>query len=723
MIPISLQVKNFLSYRNNVPRLNLDGIHVACLSGDNGHGKSALLDAITWALWGSARSRSQEELIFQGETEMSVDLEFRADSERYRVSRRYVKPKGGRQGSTMLDFFQLMSDGTYLPIVGNSIRETETKIRNLLHMDYETFTSSAFLLQGKSDLFTTSTPSKRKELLGEVLGLEWYEKLSEKARLLTRQKDSEASSTRFEIENIDSDLSNQQDFEARLQAAKDETGILDVKISELEDKIEIYFTELQKQSRIRIELDRLEEEQKRMSNEINNRQVNVESQSKTVDDLTQKSNAIGVLERQLELSESDLAKITLLPEEISQERENINRLLGDVVSIKETNIKLKNDMEDLRIKVDLLWEQTKSGDSNPDCPLCGEELGSEGCQRLAESYESEGKQKASQHRENDVIVKQTEKQVSIMQKKLWSKEENYFSDRKIAEANRDNLFKELESARVSKDMVKQVQMSLENERTLMEYSIGRLKEIQTDLNELDFDLNTSNEMNKFYEQAKTELGTLRIQREQTLHNIGAIQGNLDRLKGLMQIRTDKMKDLQETANEKGLYEQLSVAFGKGGIQALIIEQAIPELENEADEILGRITDYRMSLKLETQRESKSGGDPRETLDIKISDELGTRSYETYSGGEAFRINFALRISLSKLLAHRSGAPLPTLFIDEGFGTQDADGLDKLIDAIKAIQDDFQKIIVITHIDNLKEAFESRIEVVKTSEGSTFSVNY
>ena len=371
----------------------------------------------------------------------------------------------------------------------------------------------------------------------------------------------------------------------------------------------------------------------------------------------------------------------------------------------------------------MLWEQTKAGDVNPDCPLCGEELGAEGCLRLAKLYESEGKQKAAQHRENDRIAKQTEKQVDIMQKKLSNKEENYLSDRKIAEANRDNLFKELESARVSKEMVKQAQLSLENERTLMEYSIGRLKEIQKDLNELDFDLDTSNENNKFYEQAKIELGTLRIQREQTLHNIGAIQGNLDRLNGLIQIRTDKMKDLQEMANEKGLYEQLSLAFGKGGIQALIIEQAIPELENEADEILGRITDYRMSLKLETQRESRTGGDPRETLDIKISDELGTRSYETYSGGEAFRINFALRISLSKLLAHRSGAPLPTLFIDEGFGTQDADGLDKLIGAIKAIQDDFQKIIVITHIDNLKEAFESRIEVVKTSDGSTFSVNY
>ena len=164
-----------------------------------------------------------------------------------------------------------------------------------------------------------------------------------------------------------------------------------------------------------------------------------------------------------------------------------------------------------------------------------------------------------------------------------------------------------------------------------------------------------------------------------------------------------------------------MAFGKGGIQALLIEQALPELEDQANDILGRVTDHRMSLKLETQRERRGGGDPRETLDIKISDELGTRSYEMYSGGEAFRINFALRIALSKLLAHRSGAPLPTLFIDEGFGTQDAAGLERLVEAINAIQDDFQKIIVITHIEELKEAFPVRIEVTKTIEGSTFTM--
>jgi exonuclease SbcC len=133
-----------------------------------------------------------------------------------------------------------------------------------------------------------------------------------------------------------------------------------------------------------------------------------------------------------------------------------------------------------------------------------------------------------------------------------------------------------------------------------------------------------------------------------------------------------------------------------------------------------MTDNRMHLKLETQRERRTGrGDPIETLEIHVSDELGPRSYEMYSGGEAFRVNLALRIGLSRILAHRMGAPLPTLFIDEGFGTQDASGRERILDVIGAIQDDFDKIIVITHLDELKDAFPVRIEVQKEDRGSTF----
>jgi len=149
--------------------------------------------------------------------------------------------------------------------------------------------------------------------------------------------------------------------------------------------------------------------------------------------------------------------------------------------------------------------------------------------------------------------------------------------------------------------------------------------------------------------------------------------------------------------------------------------ALPEIETEANRLLGRMTDNRMHVKIEAQRQSKKG-ELLETLDIKISDELGMRSYEMFSGGEAFRIDFALRIALSRLLAKRAGAPLPTLIIDEGFGTQDSTGMEKIKEAINSIQDDFDKIIVITHIEELKDAFPMRINVIKTAEGSTLEVS-
>ncbi|UCH43398.1 MAG: SMC family ATPase, partial [Dehalococcoidales bacterium] len=186
-------------------------------------------------------------------------------------------------------------------------------------------------------------------------------------------------------------------------------------------------------------------------------------------------------------------------------------------------------------------------------------------------------------------------------------------------------------------------------------------------------------------------------------------------------KNEKEKALSQALKEGGIYRDLAEAFGKRGIQALLIEMALPEIEVVANNLLGRMTDNRMHVKFETQRETKKG-DLLETLDINIADELGTRNYEMFSGGEAFRINFAIRIALSKLLAKRAGAPLPTLIVDEGFGTQDSTGLEKIKEAITSIQDDFEKIFIITHIEELRDAFPAHIDVVKTAEGSTIEVS-
>ncbi len=149
---------------------------------------------------------------------------------------------------------------------------------------------------------------------------------------------------------------------------------------------------------------------------------------------------------------------------------------------------------------------------------------------------------------------------------------------------------------------------------------------------------------------------------------------------------------------------------------MIIEAAIPELEDAANNLLTRMTGGRMHVRFDTQREKKGGG-AIETLDILISDELGTRSYDLYSGGEAFRVNFAIRVALSQMLARRAGAQLRTLFIDEGFGTQDDEGRQRLVEAITAIQDQFDLVLVITHMEELREAFPVQIVVNKTPEGS------
>jgi exonuclease SbcC len=180
---------------------------------------------------------------------------------------------------------------------------------------------------------------------------------------------------------------------------------------------------------------------------------------------------------------------------------------------------------------------------------------------------------------------------------------------------------------------------------------------------------------------------------------------------------------EQLAAQVGQYKQLERAFGKDGVPALLIEQALPEIESKANDTLDRLSGGSMSVRFVTQAAYKDRGrdDLRETLDIQISDSSGTRDYEMFSGGEAFRVNFAIRLALSEVLAQRAGARLQTLVIDEGFGSQDLQGRQRLIEAINLVRADFAKILVITHIDELKDAFPNRIEVEKTEIGSMVRV--
>ena len=236
MLPISLKLRNFLSYREDVPTLHLENVHVACLCGANGHGKSALLDAMTWALWGRARGQRQEQLLHQGQQEMQVDLEFEVSGQRYKAVRRYSKTR--RTGTSALDL-HIWAGESYRPITGDTISATQAHIQRLINMDYETFVNSAFLLQGRADIFTMSTPAQRKEVLGKVLGLGLYDRLEDRAKAHARDANAALETAGAVMQRLQEQAARQPEVKAAKEQSETELATAQQLLTSLDGRLEL----------------------------------------------------------------------------------------------------------------------------------------------------------------------------------------------------------------------------------------------------------------------------------------------------------------------------------------------------------------------------------------------------------------------------------------------------------------------------------------------------
>ena len=250
----------------------------------------------------------------------------------------------------------------------------------------------------------------------------------------------------------------------------------------------------------------------------------------------------------------------------------------------------------------------------------------------------------------------------------------------------------------------------------------RLKQKETEnklalFSSLKKDIDNLQEQDKKIQKYAKELN---IKKEDLLRQKGQLDNQIEKLKTIEKEYKALEKKNKEFLKAREDYHAIASAMGKDGIQALLIEEILPELEQETNNLLSKLTENQSHIIIESLRDLKKGG-TKETLDIKISDSLGVRPYEMFSGGEAFRIDFALRIALSKLLAQRSGTSLQTLIIDEGFGSQDDEGLSKIMDALYRIQGDFKKIIVVSHLGALKDQFPVHFVIEKKSNGSTINV--
>ena len=278
---------------------------------------------------------------------------------------------------------------------------------------------------------------------------------------------------------------------------------------------------------------------------------------------------------------------------------------------------------------------------------------------------------------------------------------------------------------------------LESARELSKRIAKEIDELEEEIKKKQAEVSESEEAHRAAAQALAEseshhpnlddverdLFALREDENRIRDQVGAARQKVEVLATLRGRKADYAVQREELNQQIVRYKTLERAFGKDGVPALLIEQALPQIEQKANDLLDRLSDGQMSIRFVTQAEykDKKRDDLRETLDIQISDSAGQRDYEMYSGGEAFRVNFAIRLALSEILSQRKGARLQTLVIDEGFGSQDAQGRQRLIEAINLIKQDFAKILVITHLDELKDAFPNRIEIEKTERGSAVKV--
>lgn len=854
MIPLALSLRNFMCYHENVPTLNLKGVHVVLLCGDNGNGKSALFDAMTWALWGKSRAKSDDDLIHLGEREMEVELEFSVTGQRYRVIRKHTKGSPLRPGQTDLQL-QIANSNGFKSLTGDTLRETERKIIEILHVDYQTFINSVFLVQGRADEFSIKQPAQRKQIIADILGLSQYDSFEEKAKSLSRDREMEAGGLKNSIAEIEAQLADRSKYEMELQKWLGELTRLEAELKESqmimsdlrqqkeflerkqeqlidltnaleETKKELSVWEnriIQHQSKIKdyeqIVAERLAIDNgyqkylqmKELNDEFNSKLAQlfnltegIRKAEKTIEEaetvlvsertivqarITERESKVAQLprlEEEMSRVEKRLAELTEIERDITNKKQRVQQVMSVLQRLESQNVSLEEELKGLKEKLDLLTE------AGVRCPLCESELGVDGWERLKVKLEAEVASKTKTQKDNEEEIENKRLEHWTLEKELAEKEPYLSKERpekqaqlgmlkgKMAEvrqaeeelaAERVRL-QEIESHLQMKDFAteaRQVLSGLQQERLQLGYDKERHEAVKRELSKLqEYEelKRKSEEADRIIgeekaalasaEQAASNLRTKiqdtelrqenlrqellvlpqiidqlklanetydRLQKEerQVRDEISRLEERLSYCDSLEKSKQEKERLLRKNLEETGIYKELAEAFGKKGIQALLIERALPEVEVEANRLLGRMTDNRMFLKLETQRGTKKGG-TIETLDIKIADELGTRNYEMYSGGESFRINLALRIALSKLLVKRAGASLPILIIDEGFGSQDSSGREKLVEAINSIQDDFEKIIVVTHLEELKEYFPMRINVIKTAAGSTLFVD-
>jgi exonuclease SbcC len=850
MIPLRLKLSGFLSYRDPV-EVDFTTFQLACISGQNGAGKSSLLDAITWSLFGQARKRD-ETLVNTASEAAEVAFTFAYEQNVYRTQRIMTR------GKTTLLEFQIQEGERWRPLTEATSRATQARIESILRLDYETFVNASFFLQGKADQFTQQKASERKRILASILGLEQWETFKERTAERRKTLEREVDTLDGRLEEVNAELGDEAARKDRLKEY--ETQLTE--LTSVRQTQELALEQIKKLSAALAEqrrlvetlgagLERARRDLASLSARLAAREAEAATHAGLVRRAADVESAYGAwqsarealekweaaaaqfreaeksrqpfldeihagrarleqervaLSEKLEVISNQSAEIENLKSQIknlgatlaeAEEKASLRAELEGklraqrehLIEIDGENRRLKIEMDELKARIDRISQL-----DGATCPLCDQPLTEDHRLATLEQLTAEGTEKGNRWRANKTDRETLAAEIQTLEAQLKPLG-NVENERVRLAAQHSSLAERLETATKAagewenggKKRLVEVENQLNGNRfapaarsqlTSLDEKLAALgydaaahdaarlaegagRAAEADLRALEAARAALAPLEREMAGLRAEIVTRQAEIENREDEYAAAAAALTeteeqvpdlhtaenafyalkerenllnqqvgmarQLVTVLESRKKQKKDYQaqrETlAQEIGRHKTLERAFGKDGVPALLIEQALPQIEEKANELLDRLSNGTMSVRFVTQAEykDKKRDDLKETLDIQISDGAGTRDYEMFSGGEAFRVNFAIRLALSEVLARRTGARLQTLVIDEGFGSQDALGRQRLIEAINQVRSDFAKILIITHLEELKEAFPNRIEVEKTPRGSSVRV--
>ena len=182
VIPLRVKMAGFLSYKEE-QEIHFEGAPVWMLAGNNGSGKSSIFDGVTYALFGHHRGGSQiaGELLNKDSHALAVEFDFQLDGDVYRIKRTLRRSNKGNISGTQ-QLFHRQPDGEWVPVPDTTKKiDFDRWLQEKIGLNYETFTSSVLLLQGKAEKLLDSKPTGRAEVLASIVDIERYQRLYEKA--------------------------------------------------------------------------------------------------------------------------------------------------------------------------------------------------------------------------------------------------------------------------------------------------------------------------------------------------------------------------------------------------------------------------------------------------------------------------------------------------------------------------------------------------------------